>query len=247
MVKTVISHRLSVIRRKKFFRINFWHSIVIILFFLITDNLLLMTPALAQDLGTHGVIYPIEEQDPIALIQQNLKVMEDSGELERRNLEIQKRVRASIERPKPVTGITKVTKGRVFTYDPTYELKEDLYDHQGQIFASKGTRLNPLETVSLSANLVFFDGDDSEQLAWIKEKFAKSIKNNSIRLILVRGAPLKLAEELEVPVYFDQSGLLIKKLGIKNVPTVVSQEKLHLRIEEIKVFPSGELKTEGSI
>lgn len=190
-------------------------------------------PVMAKNCGTHGVIYPIEEQDPIALIQKKLKFIQDNGELERRNLELQKIARASVERPQPVEGITKATKGRVFTYDPTYVVKEDLKDHQGQVFAKKGSKINPLETVSLSQNLIFFNGDDEEQLIWAKEQLAKSKEIKSIRLILVGGAPLKLAEELNTPVYFNQSGTLSKKLGIKHVPAVVSQESLHLRIEEI--------------
>lgn len=200
----------------------------------------------AKSLGTHGVIYPIEEVDPIALIKQKLKVMEDSGELERHNIELQKKTRASVERPQPVDGITKATKFRVFYYDPFHIVKEDLKDHQGRIFTKKGTRIKPLETVSLSQNLIFFDGDDKEQLAWVQEKFSKSIENNSIRLILVRGAPLKLSEDLNIPVYFDQGGILTKKLGIQHVPAVVSQENLHLRIEEIELSPSGESVTEGN-
>lgn len=205
-------------------------------------------PVIARDCGTFGIIYPVKEADPIALIQQKLKVMEDSGELERRNRELQKKVRASVERPKPVEGITKAIKSRVFYYDPTYEVKEDLYDHQGRAFAFKGTKINPLETVSLSQNLVFFDGDDEEQLAFAKEqlKLSQSTESKSIRLILVRGAPLKLAEELELPVYFDQSGILSKKLGIKHFPALISQEDKFLKIEEIKLPPSRELiKVEG--
>jgi conjugal transfer pilus assembly protein TraW len=34
-------------------------------------------------------------------------------------------------------------------------------------------------------------------------------------------------------VYFDQGGMLTKKLGIQHVPASVTQEDLHLRIEEV--------------
>lgn len=189
----------------------------------------------AKSLGIHGVIYAIEEQDPIQVIQQKLKVMENSGELEQRNLELQKKTRASVERPKPVEGITKATKGRIFYYDSTYIVKEDLKDHQGRVFAKKGTRINPLETVTFSQNLIFLDGDDEEQLVWVQKQCSKSIGNNSVRLILVKGAPLELSEELGIPVYFDQNGILSKKLGVQHVPAVVSQDNLRLRIQEIRL------------
>lgn len=185
----------------------------------------------AKDFGVRGKIAPIEEHDPIVLIQSKLKTMEERGELERHNRELQKKTRVAIERPKPVEGIFKAKETRIFYYDPTYIVPEDIKDHMGQIIHPKGTRINPLETISLSQNLLFFDGDDDEQVAFAKEK----LKENSLKLILVKGAPLSLYEELKVPVYFDQSGLLTKKLGIRHVPALVIQERIRLRIEEIKM------------
>jgi conjugal transfer pilus assembly protein TraW len=200
----------------------------------------------AKDFGTRGTISSIEEHDPIVLIQSKLKNMEERGELERHNLELQKKTRAAIERPKPVEGIRHAREGRVFYYDPTYVVKEDLQDHQGRIFYKKGTRINPLETVSLSQGLLFFDGDDEDQVAFAKEK----LNQGPIKLILTKGAPLALSEEWKAPVYFDQSGLLTKQLGIHHVPALVTQVlssdqvggalsgdnsegELRLRIEEI--------------
>ncbi|MBY0281877.1 MAG: type-F conjugative transfer system protein TraW [Alphaproteobacteria bacterium] len=193
----------------------------------------------AKDFGVCGKIAPIEEEDPITLIQSKLKTMEERGELERHNRELQKKTRTAIERPKPVEGITKTTKARVFYYDPTYVVQEDLKDHQGRIIHSKGTRLNPLETVIFSQTLLFFDGDDADQFAFAKEKLNEKLNEklakSSVKLILVKGAPLALSEELKIPVYFDQSGLLTKKLEIHHVPALVAQEGMRLRIEEIKM------------
>ena len=186
-------------------------------------------PLIAKDLGTHGVIYPIEEEDPIVLIQSKLKRMEERGELQRYNQELQKKTKVAIERPKPVEGITKARESRVVYYDPTYEVPEDIKDHTGQVFYKKGTKINPLETVSLSQGLLFFDGDDEEQMAFAREK----LKESPIKLILVKGAPLALSEQLKVPVYFDQAGLLTKKFRIGNVPALVTQKGLLLRLEEI--------------
>ncbi|OJW54590.1 MAG: type-F conjugative transfer system protein TraW [Alphaproteobacteria bacterium 41-28] len=185
----------------------------------------------ADDFGTHGVIYPIEEEDTIVLIQQQLRNMEESGELARHNTALQKKTKAAIERPKPVEGITKASKERIFYFNPSYVVKEDLKDHQGRIVAKKGTKINPFETVSLSQNLLFFDGEDSEQREYAQQK----LKDEKVKLILVKGAPLALSEEWSVSVYFDQGGLLTKKLGIRHVPALVSQEKLQLRIEEINL------------
>ena len=196
--------------------------------------------ALAKDFGTQGVLFPIEEEDPIVTIKNKLKVMEKSGELERHNKELQKKTTASVERPKPVEGITRATQTRVFYYDPTYVVKTDITDPQGQIFAKKGTKINPLETVTLSHSLLFFDGDDAEQKSWVLQKS----QEGPSKLILIKGAPLSLSEEIKVPVYFDQSGVLTQKFGILHIPALVTQQGLHLRIEEIPL-PSQEKEAKG--
>lgn len=183
----------------------------------------------AKDFGVHGVISPIKEENPIVLIQQKLKRMEDRGELERHQRGLQKKTKTAVERPKPVEGITKTEKLRIFYYDPTYVVAEDLKDHMGRVFYKKESKINPLETVSLSQDLLFFDGDDPDQKAWATNKTRKG----NFKLILVKGAPLALSQELNVPVYFDQGGLLTKKLGIQHVPAFVKQEGLRLCIEEI--------------
>lgn len=213
--------------------------LVTFLFFLLFSS----SQVQAKDLGTIGVISPIVEQDPIQLIQQKLKTMEDLGELKQHQHALAKKAKDAVERPLPVEGITRATKSRLFTYDPTYEVKKDIKDHRGQILYSKGTRVNPLETVNLSQSLLFFDGDDEEQVAFVKEKIEEAfLVRASLRLILVRGAPLVLSEEFQRPVYFDQGGFLTKKLGIKHVPAIVSQSSLsseetkksfYLQIEEV--------------
>lgn len=199
-----------------------------------------LSPTQAKDFGAQGVLFPIEEEDPIVTIKNKLRVMEKSGELERHNKELQKRASASVERPKPVEGLTRATQTRVFYYDPTYVVKTDITDSQGRIFAKQGTKINPLETVTLSHNLLFFDGDDIEQRAWVIQKS----REGPFKLILIKGAPLSLSEELKVPVYFDQSGVLTQKFGIQHIPTLVTQQGLRLRIEEIPL-PSQEKEAKG--
>ena len=40
-----------------------------------------------------------------------------------------------------------------------------------------------------------------------------------------------------VPVYYDQQGRLTQRLGIAQVPALVSQEGRRLRIDELEVAP----------
>jgi len=195
---------------------------VFLIFFFLNAEIWIRDAAHAHDFGIRGKIAPITEEDPILLIQSKLKTMEERGELKLHNIELQKKTRAAIERPKPAECITNAQKDRIFYYDPTYIVQEDLKDHQGRIFYKKGTRINPLETVSLSQSLLFFDGDDADQVAFAKEKLSQG----SIKLILTNGTPLALSETWKVPVYFDQSGRLTQQLGIHHVPALVTQNRL---------------------
>lgn len=232
MVRTVVQRSKNQYCGIKFYELKqrcFSSRILFLSATLLYCNPVFWSCVQARDFGIHGKVAPIEEVDPLQIIHQKLKAIEERGELERHNLELQKKTRASIERPKPVEGISKTTQARVFYYDPTYLVQEDIKDHQGHVIHAKGTRINPLETVSLSQDLLFFDGDDEGQVVLAKEKQ----KENPLKLILIKGAPLALSEELKLPVYFDQGGLLTKKLGIHHVPALVLQEEKQLRIEEI--------------
>ena len=189
-------------------------------------------PAYARDLGTHGTVFPIAEADPVTCIQTKLKALSESGDLEKHIQSIQETAKASVLHPASVTGITKATKSRIFYYDPTFVVEHDFKDHTGKIFASKGSRLNPLEKISLSSELIFFDGDDPEQVDWVTTQLTSAPKG-SVKLILINGSPLSLSETFGQAVYEDQNGLLTRKLGMTHSPARVSQEGLLLRIEEI--------------
>ena len=54
-----------------------------------------------------------------------------------------------------------------------------------------------------------------------------------IKPILVGGSYLDLMKAWRVRVYFDQHGALTRQLGIAQVPAIVSQEGLRLRIDEV--------------
>lgn len=188
-----------------------------------------------QDLGIYGTLFEIEEEDLLDLIERRLLHLKEAEDLQKHQEILVKRTQEKVLKPKPVTGIQRATERRVFYYDPTLTLPYDLKDQKGQVFQKKGTKVNPLETLSLSKDLVFLEGDDEDQLAWVQKSYIEPQK--PLKVILVKGAPFKCEEKLKTPCYFDQEGVLTQKLGIKNVPARVSQEGLRLKIEE---YPGGE-------
>ena len=102
------------------------------------------------------------------------------------------------------------------------------------VFQIKGTRVNPLDTHPLRCSLLFLDGDNFNHVSWATNLWMTAPENSKPKLILVNGSPFELSHKHNLPVYFDQAGVLIKKLGIRQVPARVSQKNKILLVEEIE-------------
>ena len=196
----------------------------------------------AKDFGTLGEIFPIREKNLLQLIQSKLKAIEDSGQMARHQKEIVQRTEKRIRRPDPVAGIHKTVTPREFLYDPSLTVPYDLKDHRGQLIHAQGTKVNPLETHQLRSPLIFVDGDDTEQLAWAIGEFKAASELNKPKIILVKGAPLDLSNEWDLPIYFDQGGAIVAKLGIAQVPAKVSQKENLLLVQELDLANEKEKK-----
>jgi conjugal transfer pilus assembly protein TraW len=185
----------------------------------------------AEDLGTVGPTYAIEEPHLLNAIEQQLRAKEKSGELARLEEAAKQRIIDSIEHPMPLPGIRRTERARSFYLDPSIVARENITDTKGNIIVPAGTRANPLEIVSLSKHLLFFDGTDERQVERAHELIAHY--QGKVKPILVAGSYLMLMQRWQLPVYFDQQGALTRKLGITQVPALVSQEGLQLRIDEL--------------
>tara|TARA_R110001592_G_scaffold181819_3_gene424757 strand:+ start:229 stop:867 length:639 start_codon:yes stop_codon:yes gene_type:complete len=191
------------------------------------------SPLLARDYGQQGTHFPIIEIDLLEQIKLRLHAMEASGEINRLNNKLKARTIARVNRPKPASGIMRALRSRSWKFDPTITLAADIFDDKGRRIWAKGTRVNPLDTVPLRQKLIFINGDDPAQLKWaMTDKVASKAK-----LILVRGAPLKLMKARQKRFYFDQGGKLTAHFGIKAVPALVEQQGRVLRVREVALPP----------
>ena len=190
-------------------------------------------PARAVDLGTVGPTYAITEPNLLAFIEQRLREKERSGELAR--LEAQARARGSeaVTKPKPVAGLRTTESARSFYFDPSFTLDRNILDAQGHLLFAAGLRKNPLEVVSLSKHLLFFDARDRRQVARARELIASY--QGKVKPILTAGSYLDLMKSWRTPVYYDQQGVLTRRFGITQVPALVSQEGMRLRIDELEM------------
>jgi conjugal transfer pilus assembly protein TraW len=191
------------------------------------------TGARAVDLGTIGPTYGIAEPHLLEFIQKRLRDKERTGELQRLIDEARSRGVAAVRQPAPVEGVRNTEAARSWFVDPTLTLDRNIVDAQGRLLFPAGTRKNPLEVVSLSKRLLFFDARDGRQVARARELIARY--DGKVKPILTGGSYLDLMKAWRVPVYYDQQGTLTRRFGIRQVPALVSQEGLRLRIDEVLV------------
>lgn len=191
------------------------------------------TSARATDLGVLGPTYGIAEPHLLRMIEDRLRAKERSGELARIEQEARARGTDAVRNPAPVTGVQATAAPRSFYFDPTYTLDRNILGAQGELLFAAGTRANPLDIVSLSRHLLFFDARDGRQVRRARELIARY--QGRVKPILTGGSYLDLMKSWRLPVYYDQQGLLTRRLGITQVPALVSQEGRRLRIDEMEV------------
>lgn len=187
--------------------------------------LVAISEAEAKDFGVQGHVFEILEQDFLEVINTRLKGVD----WDKFNHKIQNQTKDYIENPTEVIGIKRAKEAKEYFYDPTYVLDQDIYDHTSKLIHPAGTKVNPLEFTFLKEALLFIDGDDETQVKFALEAYKQ--KNEKLKIILVKGSPLKLQRKEKIWIYFDQGGVLTSKLGISEIPALVTQEGLRLKIQ----------------
>ena len=194
-----------------------------------------MTAAVGHDamavplvVGPH---YAVDEPDMLTWIERRLAAKQASGELAARIDAATASARRLLEQPPALEHITRAATRRTGFYDPSYTADRNIYDHEGGVLVAAGTRVNPLAQVGLRRPLIFFDARDPDQAAFAR-RYLDS-QDGRARPILTGGSYVDLMRRWQVPVYYDQRGLLVRRLGIRHVPAIVAQDGLRLRIDEI--------------
>lgn len=191
--------------------------------------------AKAESLGVIGPTYPIGEEHLLKMVEARLRAKEQSGELARIQGQIVERGRQAVLAPTALQ-LAVATSARTYYFDPTYILDRNIADASGRLLFAAGTRANPLDFVSMGRRLLFFDGRDGRQVQ-LAERLRAGANAASLKPILVGGSYLDLMRRWKAPVYYDQKGILIKRLRIERVPALVTQEGRRLRIDELVPGP----------
>lgn len=231
--------------------------------------------AIAARLSTEGAIYSIAEPDLLQQIYQMLGEKAASGELEKLQKKLVNHSVAHILRPAPVSGVTDLPAGqdpKVTAFDPTVLVDHDVtLMRQGHpvVLAAKGQKINPLDQFIFREKLLFINGDNSQQIDWLKQqlhlikqpaaqavakpqdlqshalvKSARLATSSQLKIILVNGNIKTVSQALHHRVYFDQSGALCQRFHIQHTPAEVFQAKQqhylpYLVVEEVSVESSN--------
>lgn len=169
----------------------------------------------------------------LTLINERLEGLEKSGQLEKLMTEFKQRVIDNSQRPPPVEGIQRADRYQQRWFDPSIKLTEDIKDNEGRVFARKGDVLNPLKTVPFMQTLYFIDGDDPDQMAWMKRQVPETVMS---KIILIKGSVPDTSEALDSRIYFDQNGVLSARFGLTKVPARITPAPSGERLN-IEIFP----------
>lgn len=179
-----------------------------------------------------GTTYRIEEPNAIVEIQEKLAQKQKTGELEKLQIEYQKRISQNALDLPPVEGLKTVEKSSVREFEPTFTLPETMYDQDNNIIAAAGSVIRPLEVSPMPFKLFFFDGREEEQVALAKKMSKKY--GEEFMPILTAGRWDKLSVEMNQAVYFDQAGRMSERFKLTEVPSLIYQVENRLRIESVK-------------
>ena len=220
---------------------NIKHILTILITFSIYSNIVIKINA--KDLDQIGNVYNILEQDPINFIKNSLS----KAEMDDLQKKWQKKAVSSIKRPKDaIKNIKKAIKSKIRYYDPSITVERDIANHEGIIFAKKGTKVNPFHhQPNYYPRLIFIDGDDKSQVEFALNFFNKEKNNNHkktinksdpkyiTKIILVRGDIIKIIKDKNLRIFFDQRGILSNKFSLEYFPSIVKREGHQFKIEEV--------------
>jgi conjugal transfer pilus assembly protein TraW len=192
------------------------------------------SPGAARDLGAYGATFPVIEQDLLSVLLARLKAAEASGKLADLNRAFTARVKAKLNRPPPVAGITHTDQPRTWLFDPSITVPQDFADQNGRVFARKGEVINPLDRLpGFNRVLIFIDGDDAGQIAFAVRRARRDAQSKAY-IVLTSGAPIELMRKTRVEFFFDQDGSLTRHFGVTQVPAVVERAGRALRVSEVR-------------
>ncbi len=178
--------------------------------------------ASGKDLGVHGKLYEIREEDMLSYVRRK------AGEIDMRALResMEKKLEESYARHSFVSlGAPSTTEERVRYVDPSVNVRNPLYDHTGKMIFPAGV-VNPLDYMPLSKSILVLREDQ------VKRALEETDKRGEKPLVLLTDGDIRRASSLAGQMVYKASSFMLKRLQIEKVPSIVTQEGGKLRVEE---------------
>lgn len=181
-------------------------------------------PVQAKVIGTFGKVYSIAEPDALAEIEQRARSINWQSILDKEKPED--------FRPSNLIQLPRASHDRSFLVDVTYTLEFDVPDGRGGVLYPRGYRFNPLDYLPFNQTLVILDGDDPDQLAWLRN--SSLLNDSNAMILLTRGAFSTVGEHLGRAVYYAGRRIL-ERFNLAAVPSVVTRSGRLMEVKEIEV------------
>jgi type-F conjugative transfer system protein TraW len=144
-----------------------------------------------------GPVYPIIEKDLLSVIESRLLKLQKKRKWRLLEQSLRERIIKQLKHPSPIQNLLPSNRSQCGFFDPTWVLHQDIRDHTGKLIARAGTVVNPLKTIRLRQLLIFIDGVDKKSVNWAVSLYKK--QHGQAKLILVRGSPISLMEQINMP------------------------------------------------
>lgn len=179
-----------------------------------------------RPVDTYGPVFPITEPDLLDTITHAVA----TTDLDAVVAQAQQRAKAYVDAPPPVAGLVAATQTKTRLFDPSITVDRAVVDATGTVIYPVGSTVNPLAKVTLTGPLIIIDERSKPQAEFAA---AQSKEQKHSRVILVGGSPTRYAQNYGGRVYFDQYGIISQRLQLTELPAVVTQAGLALRIDTL--------------
>ena len=190
------------------------------------------------DLGRHGPVYEIEETDIVEEMQRRAARID--WDAKKRN------AYARVWKNLPFEELPKATQDKKRLIDPTIILKQDIKATDGSVIAVRGTRVNPLDSRPFTRLMVFFNGDDQQEIDFVKSHLKQwqqrlGKKSSQTYLILTRldsekgwKAYEKITKEMDAKIFLLQNDVKTA-FQLEASPCIAYQQGRYMAVEEFRV------------
>ncbi|OLP04515.1 type-F conjugative transfer system protein TraW [Rhodoferax antarcticus ANT.BR] len=182
----------------------------------------------AEDLGVYGSTYEIKERDAIDSFKEAAAKKLANGGKEQMIEGAKDRYLDSLANVKTPDGIHAAKANQIRHVDLSETVKETIKDTNGFVIVAAGTKINPLALGGLSKKLFFIDAKEDWQIDLVRRRSKPEDK-----IILLGGSIFVAGEKLNRKVYLDVPGLH-KRMDIRVLPSIASQDGALLKVEEVK-------------